>query len=295
MPAVEKGDGFPGQRIVVLPRRVVANAREHPLLDGHFPTDVGFFPTARGHFRDRPKGSEQTIFIHCSEGRGWCRCGGQEHQVGPSHLIVIPPHEPHAYGAHPDQPWTIHWFHAIGTRVPIFTRELGTSRDQPVLRLPVEVAIVSLFEEMLGVLENGYTPAHLRYASQILGHLLGRMLWCRHQSGRETIDPHHQVAQSLDYMKQNLAKRVRVHDLAKLAGLSVSHYTALFRELTGYAPMEYFIGMRMHQARQLLDTTALSIKEIAALVGYDDPLYFSRAFHEVNDVSPSRYREDRKG
>ncbi len=295
MLTVEKGDGFPGQRIVVLPRRVVAGTRNHPLLEGQFPTDVGYFPSATGHFRERPKGSEQTIFIHCSEGHGWCQCGGKKYPVGPSDLVVIPPHEPHAYAADPCDPWTIHWFHAVGTRVPVFARELGTTRDQPVLRLPVELALVSLFEEMLDTLEQGYAPAHLLYASQILSHLLGRMLWCRHQTGRETSDPHHQVAQSLSFMKQHLAKRVRVHDLAKLAGLSVSHYSALFRELTGYAPMEYFIGMRMHQARQLLDTTSLSIKEIAAQVGYDDPLYFSRAFHEMNDVSPSQYREVRKG
>ncbi|MBL9134277.1 MAG: AraC family transcriptional regulator [Verrucomicrobiales bacterium] len=295
MSPAEKGDGFPGQRIVVLPRRVVATARNHPLLDGQFPTDVGFFPSARGHFRERPNGAEQTIFIHCSEGRGWCRCGGKEHPVGPADLIVIPPQVSHAYAASAQEPWTIRWFHAVGSRIPVFARELGTFAEQPVVRLPAEIALASLFEEMLGTLEQGYTPAHLLYASQILSHLLGRMVWCRNQTGRETTDPHHRVAQSLEYMKQNLSQRVRVQDLAKLAGLSLSHYSALFRDLTGYAPMEYFIGMRMHQARQLLDTTALSIKEIAAQVGYDDPLYFSRAFHEVNDVSPTQYRDERKG
>lgn len=295
MPSVEKGDGFPGQRIVVLPRRVIAAARNHPLLDGQFPTDVGFFPSAHGHFRERPNGAEQTIFMHCSEGRGWCSCGGRRFQVGPSDLVVLPPHVPHAYAAESQEPWTLRWFHAVGSRVPMFARELGTSADRPVLRLPAEIALASLFEEMLSTLEQGYTPAHLLYASQILSHLLGRMLWCRNQTGRETTDPCQRVAQSLEFMKQNLTKRVRVQDLARLAGLSPSHYSALFRDLTGYSPMEYFIGMRMHQARQLLDTTTLSIKEIAAQVGYEDPLYFSRAFHDVNDVSPSQYREERKG
>ena len=53
MDPVEKGEGFRGQRIVVLPRKVVAHALKHPLLASLLPTDVGYFPRARGHLRVR--------------------------------------------------------------------------------------------------------------------------------------------------------------------------------------------------------------------------------------------------
>jgi AraC-like DNA-binding protein len=69
----------------------------------------------------------------------------------------------------------------------------------------------------------------------------------------------------------------------------------LFKEQTGYSPIDYFIRLRMHQACQLLDTSQLSVKRIAAALGYDDPLYFSRVFKGVNDISPTEYRLMRKG
>ena len=96
-------------------------------------------------------------------------------------------------------------------------------------------------------------------------------------------------------MRQNLDRPVRVTTLASIAGLSPSHLTAVFRRQTGYAPLDYFIRLKMLHACTLLDTTVLSVTEIAARVGYDDPLYFSRAFRTVHDVSPLGYRRQRKG
>ena len=51
----------------------------------------------------------------------------------------------------------------------------------------------------------------------------------------------------------------------------------------------------MPWACQLLDTNGVSIKAVAAAVGYEDPLYFSRVFRAVNEVSPQQYRELHKG
>ncbi|HKI69808.1 MAG TPA: helix-turn-helix transcriptional regulator, partial [Verrucomicrobiae bacterium] len=59
---------------------------------------------------------------------------------------------------------------------------------------------------------------------------------------------------------------------------------------TGCAPIDFFIRLRMQHACKLLDGTALSVKEIAAELGYEDPFYFSRTFKSVNHVAPSEYR-----
>ena len=92
-----------------------------------------------------------------------------------------------------------------------------------------------------------------------------------------------------------LQRSIDVASLAKLAGLSPSHYSALFKARTGYAPIDYVARLRMHRACQLLDTTTHSVKTVASMVGYKDQLYFSRVFSAINEVSPSEYRNQRKG
>jgi AraC-like DNA-binding protein len=91
-------------------------------------------------------------------------------------------------------------------------------------------------------------------------------------------------------MTQHLNKPLPVARLAALANISPSHFFALFKRHTGCAPIDYFIRLRMRRASDLLSTTSLSVKEVAAVLGYDDQFYFSRVFKSVNRVAPSEYR-----
>jgi AraC-like DNA-binding protein len=91
-------------------------------------------------------------------------------------------------------------------------------------------------------------------------------------------------------MLEHLDKHLHVAKLASLVNISPSHFFALFKRRTGCAPIDFFIRLRMQHACQLLDETSLNVKEIAAVLGYDDPFYFSRTFKAVNEVSPSDYR-----
>jgi len=291
----EKGEGFPGQRIVVLPRPVITKARGHPLLAALLPTDVGYFPKAAGHLRERAAGVDQAIFIYCASGRGWCQLAGQRHEVQAGDLLIIPPETPHIYGADPQRPWTIPWVHAAGTNVGFYLSELGISVENPLLYLGDDPQLRALFEELVDVMEHGYTPSHLLYASQTLAHLIGLIIWHRHRKWRGVPNPRQKIDQSIAYMQQHLGRPLRVSHLAALTNLSLSHYTALFKRHTGYAPVDYFIRLRMHQACQLLDTSNLNVKEIGATLGYEDAFYFSRLFKSVNEVSPTQYRLMHKG
>jgi len=98
------------------------------------------------------------------------------------------------------------------------------------------------------------------------------------------------IEESIAYMTQNVNRPLQVSTLAALVNISPSHYFALFKRHTGRAPMDYFTRLRMEKARCLLDTTASSVKEVAAALGYDDPFYFSRVFKSVNQLAPSNYR-----
>jgi AraC-like DNA-binding protein len=98
------------------------------------------------------------------------------------------------------------------------------------------------------------------------------------------------IERIIAYMTQQLDKPLPVARLAALANISPSHFFALFKRHTGCAPIDYFIRLRMRRACDLLGTTSLSVKEVAAVLGYDDQFYFSRVFKSVNGVAPSEYR-----
>lgn len=291
----QKGEGFPGQHIVVLPRSVVAEARKQPLMNGIVPTDVGFFPRAAEHLRERPDGVDQAIFIFCTKGRGWCELEGCVHAVKAGDLLIVPPETPHSYGADESQPWSIFWFHAQGSLLSAYLRELDASRDRPVKHIGDAPQALALFEELLEVVEHGYTKLQMLCAAQTLAHLMAVMIREHRSSPHEQPSVHQKIAQTIAYMKQHLNHSLQVDTLATIANLARSRYIELFKQQSGYAPIDYFIRQRMHRACQLLDTTDMSVKAIATALGYEDPLYFSRLFRRVNEKSPIQYRKLRKG
>ena len=291
----EKCEGFPGQRIVVLPRSVMSRAEKHALLGGLIPTDAGYFPRAAGHVRERAAGVDQAIFIYCTKGCGWCEIAGRSQTVKTGELLVIPPQAPHSYGADKSRPWSINWFHAKGTLLAGFLRELEVSPDRPVIRIGDSAQVLALFEEVLAAMEHGYTTQQQLCASHALAHLMAVLVREHHSAGHEQPTVQQRISQTIAYMKQHLDRSLPLDSLASMASLSRSRYTELFRQQAGYAPIDYFIRLRMHHACQLLDTTRFSVKEVAATLGYTDPLYFSRVFRSVNDLTQTEYRKLPKG
>jgi transcriptional regulator GlxA family with amidase domain len=101
----------------------------------------------------------------------------------------------------------------------------------------------------------------------------------------------HRIDRSIAFMTAHPNKPLQVAKLAGLAGISPSHFFAVFKKRTGFAPMDFFTRLRIKHACWLLDSTASSVKEVAAALGYDDPFYFSRVFKSLNRVAPSDYRQ----
>jgi len=291
----QKHEGFKGQRIVVVPRPILQRVAEDPLLKNLLPTDAGYYPKAQGHTCAREYGAPETIFIYCAEGGGWCEIAQRRHDVAANQLLVVPANTPHAYGAAKGEPWTIHWFHAVGTNVPLYLRRLGVTKEKPVVPLSGDIYLFSLFEEVVEALEHGFTLSHLIYAAHSLAHLMGSLLRHKEEHGYGAPTVREQISRSVEFMKGHLSQPLKVATLAALVNLSRSHYTTLFRRVTGYAPLSYLNHLRMQQAVQLLNSTDLPIKQISEQLGFSEQFYFSRAFRKMHNHSPSEHRQRYQG
>jgi AraC family transcriptional regulator of arabinose operon len=286
----EKQEGFAGQRLVVLPRPILQTVLQNPLLRNLLPTDAGYYPKAKGHTCIRKNGCPEVIFIHCAEGNGWCEIAGRRHAIGKNQLLVINANIPHVYGAAKHTPWTIHWFHAAGSNVPLYLERLGVSDIKPVVSLGGDVQLFSLFEDVLEGLQHGFTQTHLIYAAHSLAHLMGLILRHKEEFWPGETNIRERVDKSIEFMKGHLREPLNMATLTALVKLSRSHYTTVFKRVTGYAPLSYLNHLRMQRAVQLLNTTDWSIKQISDHLGFSDQFYFSRAFSKMHNHSPSEHR-----
>jgi len=98
------------------------------------------------------------------------------------------------------------------------------------------------------------------------------------------------VRAAIEHIDRNLSRTLSSGHLAAVAGLSQTHFNRLFRRHVGISPKQFHTRHKMEWAEHLLTESKLSVKEVAATLGYDDPLYFSSQFRKHAGVSPRHFR-----
>ncbi|HEX9785371.1 MAG TPA: AraC family transcriptional regulator [Opitutaceae bacterium] len=289
-------DGFAGQHMIVLPQPLRQHARQHPLLRGLHVTDAGYFPFAENHLVERPRGVATTLIILCLRGEGWFEIEGRKRTVHAGDFVWFPAGMAHAYGASEGSPWTIVWAHFAGEEAAGWLEFLQSSAGVKDLLLPIapdHVGEVAL-DRVYSALERGLSTRFQIAAAAAFRTALSKhadIMVERHG----LLTARERVAASVEAMGKEWSRTFRLEELATAAGMSVTHYCAHFRKLTGFAPIDFLIRLRVQHACRMLDTTRMSVGEIAAAVGYFDPYYFTRCFRRVMGCSPQAYRKIPKG
>jgi len=104
--------------------------------------------------------------------------------------------------------------------------------------------------------------------------------------------PDPRITWIVDYIHRELARPLSVAELSALINLSSSRFRILFAAQVGVPPLRYVQALRLRRARLLVERTFLSVKEVMALVGYNDPSHFARDFRRAHGVPPSALRPD---
>jgi len=284
-------EGFPGQRLLVLPPAVVRRAAALPVCRDLMVTHIGAYQTAPHHFVDRLNGASEHILIVCQGGQGVCSIQNRKHAMTTGHAIVLPANVRHRYWADENDPWKIFWVHFTGTRSRDHIAMLGLTPQKPVCWLHDLPGVVEAFEGTYRHALGGYTDVDLFGLSTGLSRLLGicrlsqRALDVRRRFAED------QVLKTVHYMAANLDRPLTLAQLAAIASWSPTHYSMVFRRQLNLSPVEYLLRLKIQRACERLRTTDASIAEVALDIGYDDPFYFSRLFRRRVGSSPRAYRK----
>lgn len=116
-----------------------------------------------------------------------------------------------------------------------------------------------------------------------------------YQSGTSLIEqenshPDEEIIQTQIWLRDNFAKEIKLNDVAAQFSMSPRTFTRRFKNATGRTPLIYLQNIRIDVAKDLLQTSNLSVSEIMFRVGYHDPTHFTNLFKKSLGVTPSQYR-----
>lgn len=289
-PSIKKKEGFAGERACIFPITLKHELQRSSLCKNLYLTDIGFYPKALHHARERTQGCDQFILIYCVHGSGWFSVKGKNYDVTPNHFFILPKNIGHRYGSDPKDPWTIYWVHFTGHLAEEYFHYLSGRRSlKPRIVFPSEERN-QLFDEIIHYASMINNKDSVIFANNCLYNYLASF---KNTIFSQSDTDRHQnniIDDCLQLMKENLDKNINLYEISQLMGLSTSYLSSLFKAKMNDSPYNYFVFLKIQRACYLLWNSNEKIKNIALQLGYDDPYHFSRVFKHTMGLSPRQFR-----
>ena len=238
----------------------------------------------------RPKGRLDYQLLYIVSGKGHFYFHGEDRVVYAGRMVLIQPRQEQRYEYFGEDKPEVYWVHFTGSDVKNILHSYNIPMDDPVFYSGASSTYSYLFKEMIHELQNcktGYEDLLAMYLRQIF-LLVQRTL----QEERPTVSTYIQEEMEFArrYFNEHYNEPISIQEYAESRNMSVCYFQRNFKQIVKHTPMQYLLTIRVNNAASLLEITDYSMAEIAAIVGYEDPLYFSRLFRKIKGVSPRDYR-----
>lgn len=238
----------------------------------------------------RPKGRLDYQLLYIVSGKGHFYFHGEDRVVYAGRMVLIQPRQEQRYEYFGEDKPEVYWVHFTGSDVKNILRSYSIPMDDPIFYSGASSTYSYLFKEMIHELQNcktGYEDLLAMYLRQIF-----LLVQRTRQEERPTVSTYIQEEMEFArrYFNEHYNEPISIQEYAESRNMSVCYFQRNFKQIVKHTPMQYLLTIRVNNAASLLETTDYSMAEIAAIVGYEDPLYFSRLFRKIKGVSPRDYR-----
>jgi len=265
--------------------------------DNSTPLVVGSCGTYR--LKTRPKlptywqkGRRDYQILYVANGKTHFWFDGKKEIVSAGHMVLYKPEEIQKYVYYLEDNPEVFWIHFTGSDVKNILEYHGISLDEHVFYCGVLPDYKALFRKIIQELQlcrYGYED----YIASLFNDILLLVDRQQHEQKKATGNVQEQIERAAAYFNENYNTKISIDDYAESLHISTNWFIHNFKQYAGMSPAQYILSLRMVNAQSLLERTTYNIKEISEIVGYENPLYFSRVFKKEIGKSPAQYRKER--
>lgn len=247
-------------------------------------------------------------FVWIVRGGGVISCAGKSFRVGPNQIVRLPWHHKVEYQADAQNPFRVGTLHIVPHHkegVPVVPRVAHLVND-PLLDDPARSGDPNEFEPAMASYLSGparriadlgrfaverFTDAAFdeelyRELARVV--LVENRLWGQWQADKVLPVA---LEEMMAYARANIDSALSVAEVAKAGDCSATTAQRLFNQYTSVPLRTWVRQLRLQEAAHLLRTSGLRVNEIGEMVGFSDPLYFSRVFREEYGIAPSHFAQ----
>lgn len=240
----------------------------------------------------RPNGRSDFQLLYIAGGQAHFYLEEKEKIVTAGHMVIYRPGEAQWYEYYGTEKTEVYWVHFTGSDGMELLRRHGISDDMHVFYCGDSLEYRNLFRRMIQELQlckESYEEMLEMLLRQIFIHMQRKLTDIRE---KENHFVNAEMDAAIVYFNEYYNTELNIGDYAVSRHMSISWFIRSFKKYTGVTPMQYILSLRISNAESLLGMTDYNVTEISNIVGYENPLYFSRIFKKQKGLSPSEYRKN---
>ena len=214
-----------------------------------------------------------------------------EHTVNISEgdAIVIPPSTPYAHCHTSSKDLNYLWVHFTGSSVEKILNSFGIELFPRVNKVSGSNHLQTRFQRLFDcfIKNDNFMERDLSASLEKLLIELARAI--RNKDTNRV-----SLSKSVNYINNYYNTQIKIPDLAKMDGLSMTQYNLHFKKQMGMPPTKYIIMKRISTAKELIEASSFSLSRIGEMCGYDDYNFFAKVFKQVTGVSPKKFKAETK-
>jgi AraC-like DNA-binding protein len=226
--------------------------------------------------------------VYVSNGEGIFAAGGKTYTVIPGSLLLLLPGMKHFYKPVYEIGWHEYW---AGFNGSFFTRLLEEgilSQEHVFFEIGLRDCILTIFNQIFDEVRTQRPLYQLKACSGILT-LIAEML--AYKRRKEQPNYYQKIVEKAKYlMESNIYGDINISGIAEQLNISTSRFNEIFKTYTSMTPYQYYMHIKIHHAKSILEQEDLSIKEVAFKLGFEDQYYFSRVFKNKTGITPSAWK-----
>lgn len=186
----------------------------------------------------------------------------------------------------------VYWVHFTGYEVPGLLSETGFNLENGrSLYTGASSRYQELFLSLIRELQFP-RPCHEDLAALFFKELIFTIRRQIAEGGQNKPLLQKEMERAVHFFHENFTKEIDIADYAAGLHMSTCWFIRSFKQYVGVPPLKYLTAIRIAKAKELLESTDCPISEVGTIVGYDNPLYFSRIFKKQTGLSPAAYRKE---
>jgi AraC-like DNA-binding protein len=260
--------------------KIPAGGRYPPEAEAHPPKYL--FKWEMGRIYD------EYALIYIPRGAGTFRSDGERTwRIRPGSLFMLFPEVWHWYAPDKETGWDEYWVGMKGDYVAQLAARGFFTPESPVMDIGLHDSILELYQEIFDCARNE-GPGFQQVLGSLISHLMAHAHSLSLQHGKESANE--RIVQRAKFLlADNVASHLDIGWLSKSLGLGYSRFRQIFKKCTGLSPYQYFLDLKINRAKELLQQGQFTIKEIAYMLSFDDPYYFSHLFKKKTGHPPSAW------